>query len=76
MGWGIVLPISVTESSYLVSNHIVTSSSERQARNKNHCLQRCMTLTRVVGGTNTPLVLLDFPNFDFTFFLQELSLTL
>lgn len=73
MGWGIVLSISVTESSYFVSNNLVTSSSERQARNKNHCLQRCVRLTRVVGGTNTPL---DFPDFDFTFFLQELSLTL
>lgn len=33
-------------------------------------------ITRVVGGTNKLLVLLDFPDFDFTFFLQELSLIL
>lgn len=76
MGRGMVLLVSVAESSYLVSNHLVTSYSERQARNKNHRLQRCVKITRVVGGTNKPLVLLDFPDFDFTFFLQELSLIL
>lgn len=32
--------------------------------------------THIVGGTDTPLVLLDFPDFDFTFFWQELSLIL
>lgn len=29
--------------------------------------------TRVVGGTSAPLGFLDFPDFDFTFFYQELS---
>lgn len=30
MGRGIVLPISVIERSHLVSNHLITSYSERQ----------------------------------------------
>lgn len=39
---GMILLVSVAASSYLVSNQLVTSFHERQARNRKHHLQTCM----------------------------------